>query len=169
MKRLSIIMLLAVFSSCSEENEPEFKIEGGLFLQSRFDAFVEIAESEAFNKTVPRKNLILRFVSPNTDSYNDSRSYMKDGQLYVDIDEFFITNLTNNDHTIMIVFQELAHALYDTPFRDCGIMKKVNSIGDLPPSPNWGYGDYPVLFDSEAPCWASFFLFVTFARVPTYT
>lgn len=157
MKKLFILLVLF---SCSED-EPTFKIEGGLFLQSRFDAFVEVAESEDFNKIVPRNNMILRFINPLRDCVNDSKSYMKDGQLYVDIDEVFVKDCANLGYSPggiveMIIYQELAHALFKTPFRDCGIMRKVNTPEDFPSQDTWNggwdYGDYPALFDLEAPC-----------------
>ena len=146
-----ILMLLVLFS-CSEDDSPVFKIEGGLFLESRFEKFVEVAKYH--NHTMPKDNMVLRFVNSERDCVNSSKSYIQDGQLYIDLDEVFIRDCTfmKSDYVEMIIFQELAHALFGTPFRDCGIMKKINTQDDFPVSPSWDYGDYPVLFDSEAPC-----------------
>lgn len=147
-----------VLFSCSEDDGPVFKIED-TFFQSRFDAFDQIAVD--LNFKVPRNNMILRFINSEEDCVNDSKSYTEGGQLYVDIDERFVKECTTLGYspgglTEMVIFQELAHALFGTPFRDCGIMKKINTPEDFPTqdvwSGDWDYSDYPTLFDSKAPC-----------------
>lgn len=148
MKKILIILLIA--TSCSESDSPEFKIQDP-FLQARFDKFVEIAT--ALEVTVPRNNMILRFVPDNNPNVNNSRAYKDGDQLYIDIDQGFRdATFTTEDHTEMVIFQNLANGLLGTSFRDCGIMKKVNTAEDYPLNPDWDYGQYPQLFDEAAPC-----------------
>lgn len=146
MKRLLILLVLF---SCSEDDEPVFRIED-TFFESRFEKFEEIAT--ALNVTVPKNNMILRFVEDDNINTNDSKAYTEEGQLYVDIDRKFQDAHTNFEREVeMLLFQQLANGLFGTPFRDCGIMKRVVTEDDISPT-SWSYTDYPTLFDPQAPC-----------------
>lgn len=147
MKRLLVIALIA--TACSDD-EPAFRIEGGAYFESRFDSFVSIAGEHGV--TIPRNNMILRPVKDSDIFINDSRAYKDDGQLYIDIDKDFIdaNSLDDNDGT-RVLYQQLANGLLNTPFRDCGIMKRVTNGDDLT-GEDWDYGDWPNLFDSSSVC-----------------
>lgn len=149
MKKLLFISL--VLFSCSEDDSPVFKMEDPFF-ESRFEQFVEIAAY--YDVTIPRNNMILRFVTPNVnDGVNNSRAYKDGEQLYIDIDRGFMDLYTIDNYTTVIIFQQLANGLVGTPFRtDCGMMKKINTPEDMPEFNSLDYGDYPVLFDPDAPC-----------------
>lgn len=145
MKKLLFILLLV--TACSEGDDgPVFRIEGNL--DSRFNDFAEIAES--LNASVPRNNMILRPISDDNTAVNDSKSYKKDGQLYIDIDNRFVDHIPANDAK-QAVFQQLANGLFNTPFRDCGIMKLLANENELT-GESWGYNDYANLFDPASPC-----------------
>jgi hypothetical protein len=153
MKKTIVAIALIAFS-CDEgdDNSPVFRIEDPFF-ESRFERFVEIAEHEDFGMTVPRNNMILRFVQDDDTEVNDSKAYRQGDQLYIDIDEKFIdVQVRIETHITIILYHNLANGLFGTPFRDCGIMKKVVTPDDLPEDAEWGWGDYPALFDPNAPC-----------------
>lgn len=145
------LLILLVLFSCSEDEGPIFKIEDPFF-ESRFENFVEIAAF--YNVTVPRNNMILRFITPFvSDGVNDSRSYKDGEQLYIDIDKGFMNGYTNDNYATVLIFQQLAHGLLGTPFReDCSMMKRVVRYEDMPQFDSLDYGDYPALFDPNAPC-----------------
>lgn len=146
MKKLLFILLLA---GCSEEDSgPVFRIEGDYF-QSRFESFVEVADY--FNVTIPRDNMILRFAQDDSPNTNNSRAYKEGDQLYIDIDKDFQDTYLNSSSIEINLYQHLAHGLVGTPFRDCGLMKKINNpdeVVDYSP----GYDHYANLFDPESPC-----------------
>ena len=148
MKKI-LVVLLIVGCSSEEGNAPTFRIEGAYF-ESRFDNFANIAKG--LGVTIPHNNLILRPVDDGVININDSKSYRKDGQLYVDIDNKFIeANASDDSDGIRVIYQQLANGLLSIPFRDCGIMKKVENGDDLT-GEDWDYGDWPNLFDSSSPC-----------------
>lgn len=146
------ILFIVVLFSCSENepNSPVFRVED-VYFESRIEKFVNIAKS--FDVAVPQNNMILRFVDDDNIGVNDSKTYTKDGQRYIDIDRKFKDGLNlNGNQAEMLVFQQLANGLLGTAFRDCGIMKKINVPDDVPPAPTWDYDDYRSLVDSVAPC-----------------
>lgn len=147
MKKILIVLLVV---GCSEDNGPVFKIED-TSLQSRFDKFVEIATN--LDVTVPRNNMILRFIEDDNDGINDSKTHTEGGQLYIDIDKGFIDLYPSDIYINVLIYQQLAHGLLNTPFReDCGMMKRITVPADIPEFNSLDYGDYPALFDPQAPC-----------------
>lgn len=149
MKKLLIILIVVSFSSCSEDDSPEFKIQDQFFV-SRFEKFSEIGQN--LGVTVPRNNLILRYVDDPDLNVNNSKSYTKDGQLYIDVDRKFNEALRYENENEVFLFQQFANALINTPYRDCGMMKKVNTYADLVGITSLDYDDYANLFDPQSPC-----------------
>jgi hypothetical protein len=158
MKKILIFTLIIV--GCSDDDSPVFRIEdgdvfGGPFLTNQFEEFSRMAEE--YNVTVPRNNLILRWIDDETFNTNDSRSFLDGEQIIVEIDEQFIRHVATGAFIEVILFQNLAHALLDRDWEeDCGMMWRVESQADvLDPERDYSdmYKHYPNLFDPSKPCY----------------
>jgi len=145
MKRL--IPLLLLFA-CSEDDSTVFKIEDA-YLQSRYDKFVTVASN--LEVTVPKGNLVLSYLEDDNEA-NDSRAYKKGEQLHVEIDRSFLKFYCRDENQVeIVIFQQLANGLLGTPFRNCGMMRKITTPQDVP-DVTLDYGDYVNLFDPSSPC-----------------
>lgn len=145
MKRLIPLFLLF---ACSEDDSTTFKIQDA-FLQSRYDKFVTVASH--LDAVVPKGNLVLSNLEDDNE-VNDSRAYKKGDQLHVEIDRSFLKFYCPDENQVeIVIFQQLANGLLGTPFRDCGMMRKVVTPEDVP-YVSLDYDDYANLFDPDSPC-----------------
>lgn len=122
---------------------------GDGYLSLKFSEFEQKAIE--WGITVPKDNMILRWFPTETPN-NDSKSFMKGNQLYIEIDPYFINGIGGSqNYRDVLFFQQFANALLDTPWRDCGMMWKIETDVDVY---NRDYSElnYNTLFDPSEPC-----------------
>lgn len=132
MKKLfTLIIVLA--TACGGEDDPEFKIvnpTNGTNLETRFNKFIQLATDRRVS--VPKNNMILRYVNDSNADTNDSKVHKDGEQLYIDIDyEFVHQSVSIEKELEIVIFQQLANGLLGRQFESCGMMLKVTTKGEL--------------------------------------